>query len=127
MSEFQAPAEAVSLASARIDAMSKNERIKVESRGLFFVSAKGEVHTFLDELVALERGDAETLSGEAKELSKFFGIYKQQARGDRGKKTDDYFFMVRIKAPAGGFFSPVQWAALDDAAEIHADGTLRIT
>jgi sulfite reductase (ferredoxin) len=127
VSEFQPPAEAVSLASARIDAMSKNERIKVESRGLFYVSAKGGVHTFLDELVALERGEAETLSGEAKELSKFFGIYKQQARGERGKKTDDYFFMVRIKAPAGGFFSPAQWAALDAAAEAHADGTLRIT
>ena len=79
------------------------------------------------EIDALTRGEAETLSNEAKELSKFFGIYKQQARGERGKKTDDYFFMVRIKAPAGGDFSPAQWAALDEAAEKFADGTLRIT
>ena len=35
--------------------------------------------------------------------------------------------MRRIKAPAGGDFSPAQWAALDEAAEKFADGTLRIT
>ena len=107
--------------------MSANERIKAESQGLFYVSAKGEVHTFLDELVALERGETPTLSGPANELSKFFGIYKQQARGERGKKLRDFFFMVRIKAPGGGGFTPAQWAALDDAADRFADGSLRIT
>jgi sulfite reductase (ferredoxin) len=107
--------------------MSSNERIKADSRGLFYVSAKGEVHTFIDELEALSSGEARTLSGEAKELSKFFGIYKQQARGERGKKLDDYFFMVRIKAPGGGGFTASQWAALDAAADRFADGTLRIT
>jgi sulfite reductase (ferredoxin) len=118
----------VSLASGELAAMSKNERLKTASRGLFFVAGpKGEVHAFGSEIDALEKGEAETLSNEAKELSKFFGIYKQQARGERGKKTDDYFFMVRIKAPAGGDFSPEQWAALDEAAEKFADGTLRIT
>jgi sulfite reductase (ferredoxin) len=119
---------AVSLASADVSAMSKNERLKTASRGLFFVAGpKGEVHAFGAEIDALTRGEEETLSNEAKELSKFFGIYKQQARGERGKKTDDYFFMVRIKAPAGGAFSPAQWAALDEAADQFADGTLRIT
>jgi len=72
-----------------VEKMSANERIKVESQGLFYVSAKGEVHTFLDEVRSLDTGEAETLSGGAKELSKFFGIYKQQARGDRGKKLKD--------------------------------------
>ena len=48
-------------------------------------------------------------------------------RGERGKKTHDYFFMVRIKNPAGGRLSPAQWLALDDAADQFADGTLRIT
>jgi sulfite reductase (ferredoxin) len=108
--------------------MSKNERLKRESRGLFFVVGRGdERHTFKGEVEALSRGEAETLSAEAKEISKFFGIYKQQARGERGRKTDDYFFMVRIKAPAGGSFDAKTWCALDDAAERHADGTIRIT
>jgi sulfite reductase (ferredoxin) len=110
-----------------VEKMSANERIKYDSQGLFYVSAKGEVHTFLDEVRALDSGDADTLSGGAKELSKFFGIYKQQARGDRGKKLKDFFFMVRIKAPGGGGFSAAQWVALDDAADRFADGTLRVT
>ena len=98
---------AVTLADSKLAAMSKNERLKTASQGLFFVAGpKGEVHAFGSEIDALSRGEAETLSNEAKELSKFFGIYKQQERGERGKKTDDYSFMVRIKAPAGGAFSP---------------------
>ena len=117
----------VSLVAGDLAAMSKNERLKAESEGLFYVAAKGDRHRFGDEVDGLERGERETLSNEAKELSKFFGIYKQQTRGERGKKTDDYIFMVRIKNPAGGSFDARSWAALDDAAERWADGTLRIT
>jgi sulfite reductase (ferredoxin) len=120
-------ARAVTLKSADVSRMSKNERLKLESDGLFYVSAEGRVHTFLDELETLGRGERATLSNEAKELSKFFGIYKQQARGERGRKTDDYFFMVRIKAPGGGGFTAAQWSALDEAAERFGDGSLRIT
>ena len=120
--------EAVTLKTADVSRMSKNERIKVESKGLFYVSdGKGDVHPFLDEIRLLDSGARPTISGEAKELSKFFGIYKQQGRGDRGAKTDDYFFMCRIKNPAGGSLSATQWVALDDAAEKFADGTIRIT
>jgi sulfite reductase (ferredoxin) len=90
-------------------------------------SAQGERHAFADEIAALDRGESQTISGEAKEISKFFGIYKQQGRGERGKKLDDHFFMVRIKAPAGGGFSRDQWLALDRAADDYADGTLRVT
>jgi sulfite reductase (ferredoxin) len=117
----------VSLRSGELAAMSKNERLKVESEGLYWVATPGDRHSFGDEVRALEQGERETLSGEAKELSKFFGIYKQQTRGERGRKTHDYIFMVRIKAPAGGAFDARQWAALDDASERFADGTLRIT
>ncbi len=124
--DFEVSPEAVTLENSTLAEMSKNERIKVESKGLFYVSEKGEVHTFLDEVEALDRGEAETISGTAKELSKFFGVYRQQARGERGKKTDDHFFMVRIKAPAGGRLSPRQWQAIDAAGDL-ADGTLRIT
>ncbi len=128
MASKKPAAPAVNLASGDSGQMSKNERIKSASEGLFFVQpTKGERHTFLDELDALDRGESETISGEAKEISKFFGVYKQQARGERGKKVDDYFFMVRIKAPAGGGFSRAQWLALDRAADAYADGTLRVT
>ncbi|MDX1649035.1 MAG: NADPH-dependent assimilatory sulfite reductase hemoprotein subunit, partial [Myxococcota bacterium] len=68
-----------------------------------------------------------TLSNPAKEISKFFGIYKQQERGERGKKSGDYIFMVRIKNPGGGRLTARQWVALDDAADRWADGTLRVT
>jgi sulfite reductase (ferredoxin) len=117
---------AVTLKSADISQMSKNEHIKVESQGLFFVADK-ERHSFLDEVQELDAENTETISGTAKELSKFFGIYRQQARGERGKKTQDHFFMIRIKNPGGGRLSPDQWRALDDAADLYADGTLRIT
>jgi sulfite reductase (ferredoxin) len=116
----------ITLKTAELSAMSNNERIKVASKGLFFVAGKDGTHSFLDEITALA-GDARTLGNEAKELSKFFGVYKQQGRGERGKKLDDYFFMVRIKLPAGGYLTPEQWASLDDAADADADGTLRIT
>jgi sulfite reductase (ferredoxin) len=117
----------VSLATSDISQMSKNERIKVESKGLFLVADARDPHPFRDEVERLERGEAETLSGTAKELSKFFGIYRQQTRGERGKKTDDHFMMVRIKCPAGGRLSAAQWRALDEAADAFGDGTLRIT
>ena len=126
MAEKDLPAP-VSLASGDLAAMSKNERLKAESEGLYWVAAKAGRHAFGDEVRELEAGARETLTNEAKEVSKFFGIYKQQTRGERGKKTDEYIFMVRIKAPAGGSFDARTWAALDDGAERFADGTLRIT
>lgn len=121
------PQSVVSLRTASLAEMSENERIKVASQGLFFVADGEPPHRFLDEVRKLDSGEEPTLSGTAKELSKFFGIYKQQGRGERGRKTHDYFFMVRIKNPAGGKLSPAQWIALDDAADHFADGTLRLT
>jgi sulfite reductase (ferredoxin) len=118
---------AVTLADSKLEEMSKNERIKVASQGLFFVSKGKTTHTFADELDAMTRGEEETIGGEAKELSKFFGIYRQQIRGERGRKTGEHVFMARIKCPAGGTLSAKQWAALDDASEQFADGTIRIT
>ena len=121
------PDAAVTLLDSDMSEMSNNERIKVESQGLYFVADPKAPHTFLDEVAALERGESETLSGSAKELSKFFGVYQQQARGERGKKTQDHFMMVRIKNPSGGRLSRDQWLALDAAADRFADGTVRIT
>ncbi len=118
---------AVTLATHDLSQMSKNERLKVESKGLFYVAGASDVHPFSEEIRRLSAGEAETISGEAKEISKFHGIYRQQARGERGARTDDHFFMVRIKNPAGGALGARQWIALDEAAERFADGTLRIT
>lgn len=127
MATDRSPDASVTLASSQLEEMSANERIKRESKGLFFVADGKETHAFRDEIQALEQGSAPTLSGTAKELSKFFGIYKQQVRGERGKKTHEYIFMVRIKNPAGGRLDAQQWLALDEAADQFADGTLRIT
>ncbi|HSJ98469.1 MAG TPA: NADPH-dependent assimilatory sulfite reductase hemoprotein subunit [Myxococcota bacterium] len=118
---------AVTLENAPLEAMSKNERIKVESQGLFFASDGKSRHAFAEEVDQLTRGERETIGAEAKELSKFYGIYKQQERGERGRKTGDYIFMARIKCPAGGELSAAQWAAIDDAADLFADGTIRLT
>ena len=126
MAADRSPDAPVTLASSLLEEMSGNERIKRESKGLFFV-ADGKGKSFRDEVEALERGEAKTLTNTAKELSKFFGIYKQQVRGERGKKTHEYIFMVRIKNPGGGRLSTGQWLALDEAADLFADGTLRIT
>jgi sulfite reductase (ferredoxin) len=117
----------VTLKDSDLGSMSSNERLKAESQGLFYVTDAAGRHGFAEEVDALERGERETLSNQAKELSKFYGFYRQQERGERGRKTGDHMFMVRIKAPAGGAFSAAQWACLDEAGDLHADGTLRIT
>ncbi len=127
MASEATPVPAVTLETADVSQMSDNERIKQASQGLLYVGDGEERHGFRDEVLGLERGERETLSGTAKELSKFFGIYKQQLRGERGKKTHEYIFMIRIKNPAGGKLSPRQWRALDSASDLFADGTLRIT
>jgi sulfite reductase (ferredoxin) len=119
------PKPTVSLATSDVREMSKNERLKAASEGLFWVAGK-QRHSFADEVDAMTRGEAETLSGDAKELSKFFGIYKQQERID-GRKAGGFIFMARLRVPSGGEFSPAQWAALDAAADRFADGSIRIT
>ncbi len=103
--------------------LSKNERMKDASAGLFYVSdGKKEPVPFRDEVDALTRGETDTLSNEAKELSKFMGAYGQANRVDK----TDRFLMVRIRNP-GGVLTAAQWVALDDATERYADGTLRLT
>ncbi|NRA04083.1 MAG: NADPH-dependent assimilatory sulfite reductase hemoprotein subunit [Myxococcales bacterium] len=124
------PKPPVTLIDADPSQMSKVEQLKSRSEGLFFVAPPGrdaDTHAFGDELDAMTRGAAETIGNEAKELSKHFGIYKQQERGERGRKTGDYIFMVRVKLPAGGELSPEQWVALDGAADRFANQTLRLT
>jgi sulfite reductase (ferredoxin) len=113
----------VTLATAELAQMSKVERLKAQSDGLFQAGDRA----FHAELDALIRGTADTLSDEAKEIAKHFGVYKQRARNESGAKTGDHIFMVRVKLPGGGEIAPAQWVALDQAAERYADGTLRLT
>lgn len=119
------PKPTISLKTADASAMSKNERLKTGSEGLFWVAGR-ERHSFGDELDAMTRGETDTIGVDAKELSKFFGIYKQQERIE-GRKAGSQIFMVRLRVPSGGEFSPAQWAAVDAAADRYADGTIRIT
>ncbi len=125
MPKDASPSKAVTLADSPLEEMSKNERLKVESEGLFWVAGKVK-HSFRSEIDDLSAGRAETLSNEAKEISKHFGIYKQTERVD-GRKTHDYIFMVRMRVPGGGELSGAQWRALCEAADRFADGTLRLT
>lgn len=125
MPKDASPPKAVTLLDSPLEEMSKNERLKVESEGLFWVAGK-EKHSFRSEIDDLTGGRAETLSGEAKEISKHFGIYKQVERVD-GRKTHDYIFMVRMRVPGGGELSAAQWRAICDASDRFADGTVRLT
>ena len=59
--------------------MSRNETLKVESQGLFWVAGKTK-HSFRSEIEDLTEGRAPALSNAGKEISKHFGIYKQQER-----------------------------------------------
>ncbi len=107
-----------------LDAMSKNEKIKNISEGLFYVLEKdGSRHTFGSELQAMEAGGQDALTKEARELSKFHGVYQQTNRTDKS----EHYAMVRIKCPAGGDLSAQQWGALNDACEKFGDGSLRMT
>jgi sulfite reductase (ferredoxin) len=108
--------------------MSAVERLKHASEGLFYVHSTHESrHTMRSEVDALSRREAETISEQAKEIAKHFGIYKQRERNESGKKDGDFIFMVRVKNPAGGELTAAQWLALDAAADRYADGSLRLT
>ena len=108
--------------------MSKVEVLKRASEGLFYVRAHdGSRHTMHSEIDALSAREAETISEQAKEIAKAFGIYKQRERNESGKKVGDFIFMVRLKNPAGGVLTPEQWLALDDGADRYGDGSIRLT
>ena len=118
----------VTLANATAHEMSKVEHLKHASQGLFYVQVPNSGrHTFASEIEALSAREAETISEQAKEISKTFGIYKQRVRNESGKKVGEFIFMVRVKNPAGGELTREQWLALDDACDRYGDGSLRLT
>src|SRR5258706_409164 len=113
------------LLDSDLSEMSKNEALKVESQGLFWVAGKAKP-SFRSEIEDLTAGRAPTLSNEGKEISKHFGIYKQQERVE-GRKSHNYIFMVRLRVPSGGEFSAQQWAAICEASDRFCDGSVRLT
>ncbi len=97
------------------------EAIKLQSAGL-----RGDI---AEQLALPEiRGG---ISESAYTLLKFHGTYEQfdrdtaTARKQAGEDKD-WSFMVRVRAPAGRL-TAAQWLALDELADSHADGTLRLT
>jgi sulfite reductase (ferredoxin) len=125
MAEDAPQDKAITLANSELSEMSKNETLKVESQGLFWVAGKTK-HSFRSEIEDLTAGRAPTLTNEGKEISKHFGIYKQQERIE-GRKSHNYIFMVRLRVPSGGEFSAQQWTAICEASDRYADGSLRLT
>lgn len=81
---------------------------------------------------------AETLASEAThfghddiQLLKFHGTYQQDSRDERraraaGGGEKAYSFMVRVAVPAGAITAE-QYLALEEIADEHANGTLRLT
>lgn len=126
--DSSAEVHSVTLSNATAAHMSKVERLKQASEGLFYVQVPDSGrHTFASEIEALSAREAETIGEQAKEIAKTFGIYKQRVRNESGKKVGDFIFMVRVKNPAGGELTAEQWLALDDASDRYGDGTLRLT
>jgi sulfite reductase (ferredoxin) len=81
---------------------------------------------------------AETLASDAShfehddtQLLKFHGTYQQDSRDERrGRESAGaekaYSFMVRVAIPAGAITAE-QYLALEEIADRHANGTLRVT
>ena len=98
---------------------SKVERIKAQSNAL-----RGSIAEELAE-------PTERFGEDDLQLLKFHGIYQQEDR-DRRKAIREtgeqkaYSFMVRTKNP-GGYAPGAFYLALDELADSHANGTLRVS
>ena len=96
------------------------ERIKSTSRHL-----RGTiVESLADPLTgALAENDTQ--------LSKFHGFYQQDDRDIRSERKRQklepaYSFMIRARVP-GGTCTTAQWLNMDRIANLHANGTIRLT
>lgn len=71
------------------------------------------------------------ITDEAYQILKFHGSYQQDdrdLRNERRKAGQEYAFgfMIRLRIP-GGDVHPDLWLALDRLADLHGNGTLRLT
>ena len=100
--------------------LSKNESIKEDSHFL-----RG---TILEGLADTSTG---AISADDSQLTKFHGTYLQDDRDLRkerlkAKEEKAFSFMIRVRVP-GGVCTPEQWLAIDELADTHANGSLKLT
>ncbi len=96
------------------------ERIKARSRHL-----RGTISESLDDPLTGALRDDDT------QLSKFHGFYQQDDRDLRSERKRQrlepaYSFMIRARIPGGVLTTP-QWLAMDQIADEHANGSIRLT
>ena len=102
------------------DNLSPVERIKTSSNGL-----RGTLKDSLsDDFTGAIREDDQT-------LIKFHGMYQQDDRDRREERISKklewlYSYMIRLRLP-GGFLTPEQWIGLNETAEDHSTGRIKIT
>ncbi|WP_336702419.1 NADPH-dependent assimilatory sulfite reductase hemoprotein subunit [Chryseobacterium indologenes] len=100
--------------------LSPVERIKTSSNGL-----RGSLKESLaDNFTGAIREDDQT-------LIKFHGMYQQDDRDRREERVSKklewlYSYMIRLRLP-GGFLTPEQWIGLNETAEDHSTGTIKVT
>lgn len=95
------------------------ERVKAVSRGL-----RGSIAAEIAEPTA-------RFSDESAALLKFHGTYQQEDRDGRKRAREagaekSWSFMVRVKA-TGGRVPARLWSAVDDLADRHGNGSIRVT
>lgn len=100
--------------------LSPVERIKTQSNGL-----RGTLKESLaDDFTGAIREDDQT-------LIKFHGMYQQDDRDRREERVSKklewlYSYMIRLRLP-GGFLTSDQWVGVNDIANDHSTGTIKIT
>ncbi|GJE91135.1 sulfite reductase subunit beta [Phanerochaete sordida] len=97
-----------------------NEHIKVASQYLRGTIAEGLQDTTTGQLAPSDT-----------QLTKFHGIYQQDDRDIRDERQAQgvepaFAFMIRVRMP-GGVCTPEQWLAMDQIADEHGNGSLKIT
>ncbi len=96
------------------------EGIKIASDGL-----RGSIQESLkDEITGAIREDD-------KAVIKFHGMYEQDDRDRREERAEKkldrlYSFMIRLRLP-GGFIAPEKWVAMNNVADEHSTGVIKIT
>ena len=93
---------------------SANERLKQASPTLAGTIAQ-----------TLADPQADRFSDDDNQFLKFHGIYQEDDR-DLRKTGKKYIMMIRVRVP-GGVLTPAQYLEIDRLADLHANGTLRIT
>lgn len=96
------------------------EKIKIASDGL-----RGSIPQSLqDEITGAIREDDQA-------VIKFHGMYMQDDRDRRDERAEKklerlYSYMIRLRLP-GGFLEPEKWIAMNEVANEHSTGVIKIT